>query len=319
MGRYATPDDDRETVLKSSGDRTGSVKTVDMTSGHRQSSALNAGLPGDGRLRNRKLRKRHTFLRVYLTFGLRHPGSSRAPSSHRPHPSRDHFRRGQPIPCSHCRARRGKNDSRRPSTPFRQHPHSRSSRHRDASAASCRRAGGGRSGSQKSEVGNSVAKSVITFVSIAGSARYAPAVLTEGILTRQLLDDPFLEGIGAVLLDEFHERNIHSDLAIALLREIRQTVRPDLVLIVMSATLDAEPDAPFLGDCPIIRVQGRMFPVDLEHVSSPVGMRADAIAGAVADALDKSSRVQEDAENALASSGRRRNSQIGGGAGSHRP
>src|ERR1700722_1157125 len=61
-------------------------------------------------------------------------------------------------------------------------------------------------------------------------------VLTEGILTRQLIDDPFLEGIGAVVLDEFHERGIHTDLAIALLREVKQTVRNDLILLVMSAT-----------------------------------------------------------------------------------
>src|SRR4051812_24245775 len=75
-------------------------------------------------------------------------------------------------------------------------------------------------------------------------------VVTEGILTRQLVDDPFLEGVGAVVLDEFHERSIHTDLAIALLREVRQSVRPDLMMIVMSATLDAEPVAKFLGDCP---------------------------------------------------------------------
>src|SRR3954447_2426453 len=64
-------------------------------------------------------------------------------------------------------------------------------------------------------------------------------VLTEGILTRQLLDDPFLEGVGGVVLDEFHERSIHTDLCVALLKEIRQTVREDLLLVVMSATLEA--------------------------------------------------------------------------------
>src|SRR5256885_2368653 len=83
-------------------------------------------------------------------------------------------------------------------------------------------------------------------------------VLTEGILTRQLLDDPFLPGVGAVLLDEFHERNLHTDVAIAFLREIRQTVREDLILVVMSATLEAEPVAKFLGDCPVVRTEGRM-------------------------------------------------------------
>src|SRR5205823_14032179 len=90
-------------------------------------------------------------------------------------------------------------------------------------------------------------------------------VVTEGILTRQLLDDPFLEGVGAVVLDEFHERSIHTDVAISLLREVRQSVRDDLMLIVMSATLEAEPVSKFLGDCPIVRVEGRAFPVDVEY------------------------------------------------------
>ena len=80
--------------------------------------------------------------------------------------------------------------------------------------------------------------------------------LTEGILTRQLLADPFLESVGAVILDEFHERNLNSDLALALLREVRREVRPDLILVVMSATLDAEPVARFLDDCPIVRSKG---------------------------------------------------------------
>src|SRR3954462_979238 len=62
-------------------------------------------------------------------------------------------------------------------------------------------------------------------------------VLTEGILTRQLLDDPFIEEIGCVVLDEFHERNLHTDMSIAMLREVRHSVREDLMLLVMSATL----------------------------------------------------------------------------------
>jgi len=106
-------------------------------------------------------------------------------------------------------------------------------------------------------------------------------VLTEGILTRQLLDDPFLEGVGAVILDEFHERSIHTDLCAALLREVRQTVREDLLLIVMSATLDAEPVARFLGECPIVRSEGRVFPVDVRHA----GWSQDSIADQAADAV----------------------------------
>ncbi len=93
------------------------------------------------------------------------------------------------------------------------------------------------------------------------SARTRLRFLTEGVLTRQLLADPFLEGVGAVVLDEFHERSLDGDLALALLCEVRREVRPDLIVVVMSATLDAEPVAQFLDDCPIVRVEGRSYPV----------------------------------------------------------
>jgi ATP-dependent helicase HrpB len=100
--------------------------------------------------------------------------------------------------------------------------------------------------------------------------------LTEGILTRQLLADPFLEGVGAVILDEFHERNLNSDLALALLVEIKREVRPDLILVVMSATLDAEPVARFLNECPIVRAKGRTHDLVLEYrsVSRPASAPA---------------------------------------------
>ncbi len=90
-------------------------------------------------------------------------------------------------------------------------------------------------------------------------------VMTEGILTRQLVDDPFLTGVGCVILDEFHERSLHTDVAAALLREIQRSVRDDLILIVMSATLDAGPVAEFLGGAPVINVPGRTFPVEIEY------------------------------------------------------
>jgi ATP-dependent helicase HrpB len=90
-------------------------------------------------------------------------------------------------------------------------------------------------------------------------------ILTEGVLTRQLLADPFLEGVGAVVLDEFHERSLHSDLVVAMLREMRQTVREDLLIVIMSATLDAEKAAAFLGDSPVVRVPGRQFPVNIDY------------------------------------------------------
>ena len=94
-------------------------------------------------------------------------------------------------------------------------------------------------------------------------------ILTEGILTRKLVQDPFLEGVGCVILDEFHERHIDSDLCIAMLREIAATVRDDLHILVMSATLDAQPVAVFLGDCPTLDVPGRMFPVQLRFAPPP--------------------------------------------------
>ena len=111
-------------------------------------------------------------------------------------------------------------------------------------------------------------------------------IQTEGVLNRQLLRDPFLEGIGAVVLDEFHERSLHSDLALAFLKEIRADVRPDLLIVVMSATLEAGPVAQYLDDCPIVQVQGRAFPVDLEYhpASRPAG--PDAVAPQVRAVLE---------------------------------
>ncbi len=89
--------------------------------------------------------------------------------------------------------------------------------------------------------------------------------VTDGILLRRLVSDPFLEGIGAVILDEFHERHIESDLVLAMLKEVRETVRPDLIVLVMSATLDAEPIQSFLGTAPLVTAEGRSFPVTVVH------------------------------------------------------
>jgi ATP-dependent helicase HrpB len=90
-------------------------------------------------------------------------------------------------------------------------------------------------------------------------------VVTEGILTRQLVADPFLTGIGCVVLDEFHERSLDVDLALAMLREVRASVRDDLRIVVMSATLDADRVSGALNDAPILRIPGRTFPVTTEH------------------------------------------------------
>ncbi len=112
-------------------------------------------------------------------------------------------------------------------------------------------------------------------------------VETEGVLNRQLVADPFLEGVGAVVLDEFHERSVHTDLAIALLREVRETVRDDLLIVVMSATLDAEPTARFLGGCPIVRAEGRVYPVEVVYRPQERPASAEAITTAVEAALSE--------------------------------
>jgi len=89
--------------------------------------------------------------------------------------------------------------------------------------------------------------------------------VTEGVLTRRLLSDPFLRGVGAVVLDEFHERHLESDLALALLKRLQRT-RPDLRIVVMSATLDAAPVAQYLGGCPVIRSEGTRFELSIKHL-----------------------------------------------------
>ncbi|MCP3981586.1 MAG: ATP-dependent helicase HrpB [bacterium] len=89
-------------------------------------------------------------------------------------------------------------------------------------------------------------------------------VATEGILTARLQQDPLLGGFSTVVLDEFHERSLHADLALALVRQAA-LARDDLRIVVMSATLDAAPVAQFLGDCPVIEVPGRTHPIDVRH------------------------------------------------------
>jgi len=89
--------------------------------------------------------------------------------------------------------------------------------------------------------------------------------LTEGVLTRRMISNPALKGVGTVVLDEFHERHLESDLALALLRRLQLTARPDLKIVVMSATLDAGPVARFLGDCPVFRSEGRLFELTVTH------------------------------------------------------
>jgi ATP-dependent helicase HrpB len=93
--------------------------------------------------------------------------------------------------------------------------------------------------------------------------------VTEGILTRRLLSDPYLKGVAAVVLDEFHERHLESDLALALLKRLQRT-RPELRIVVMSATLKTGPIAQYLGAsleaCPVVRSEGRLFDLSIKHL-----------------------------------------------------
>jgi ATP-dependent helicase HrpB len=91
--------------------------------------------------------------------------------------------------------------------------------------------------------------------------------LTEGVLTRRLLVDPQLARAGVVVLDEFHERHLQADLALALLKRLRRAGREDLRVVAMSATLDAAPLARYLDGCPVLRSEGRRFRVEIEHLA----------------------------------------------------
>ncbi|MBM4015807.1 MAG: ATP-dependent helicase HrpB [Planctomycetes bacterium] len=118
------------------------------------------------------------------------------------------------------------------------------------------------------------------------SARTRLLVVTEGILTRMVQDDPFLDEFGLVLFDEFHERSLAADLAFALVDKVRREARSDLRLVVMSATLDAAPLSRFLGDAPVVAVPGRLHPVAVEWRPLKRDDRLDeAVVAAVRDAL----------------------------------
>lgn len=97
-------------------------------------------------------------------------------------------------------------------------------------------------------------------------------VVTEGILTRRLQNDPDLSDIGLVIFDEFHERNLHSDLAFALCRDVQQVLRDDLKILVMSATIECEAVASLLDNAPIVTSAGRSFSVDVRYLEPAAGL-----------------------------------------------
>ncbi|WP_170573127.1 ATP-dependent helicase HrpB [Ruegeria atlantica] len=112
---------------------------------------------------------------------------------------------------------------------------------------------------------------------VRGDAKVSKAtrieVVTEGILTRMLQSDPDLPGVGAVIFDEFHERSLNADLGLALCLEVTGALRDDLILVAMSATLDAEPVGRLM-DAPLVTSEGRSYPVETRWLDRPLGAQA---------------------------------------------
>jgi len=118
------------------------------------------------------------------------------------------------------------------------------------------------------------------------SAKTRILVVTESILSRMILDDPELAGVSAILFDEFHERSLDGDFGLALALDVRGALRPDLRLLVMSATIDGARVATLLHGAPVVESQGRSFPVDIRYSERPAGEPIeDAMAKAIRAAL----------------------------------
>ena len=119
------------------------------------------------------------------------------------------------------------------------------------------------------------------------SAKTRIEVLTEGILTRRLQTDPELKNVGLVIFDEFHERHLHADLALALCLDSQKTLREDMKILVMSATLDGESISKLLGDAPIVTSEGRRYPVDIRYLPrDPSGSLPPLVCDAVRTAIE---------------------------------
>lgn len=114
-------------------------------------------------------------------------------------------------------------------------------------------------------------------------------VVTEGIFTRLILDDPSLEGVAAVLFDEFHERSLDADLGLALARDVQEGLRDDLKLLAMSATLDGARLAKLLGDAPVVESEGRAYPVETRYLGRD---QREPIERQVTDAVMRALRAE---------------------------
>ena len=95
--------------------------------------------------------------------------------------------------------------------------------------------------------------------------------VTEGVLLRRMLADPDLKGVSAIVFDEFHERHLYGDITLARALQIQESRRPDLIIIVMSATLDVSTVEKYLQPCSVLSSQGRTYPVAIEYLSKPAG------------------------------------------------
>jgi ATP-dependent helicase HrpB len=122
------------------------------------------------------------------------------------------------------------------------------------------------------------------------SKRTRVEVITEGVFTRFVLDDPSLDGVAAVLFDEFHERSLDADLGLALARDAQQGLREDLKLLVMSATLDGARVAALLGGAPVVESEGRAYPVETRYLGRDARAR---IENQVADAVERALRAEQ--------------------------
>ena len=137
------------------------------------------------------------------------------------------------------------------------------------------------------EVGGTVGYRVRFDSRVSGRTRIM--VMTEGILTRQLQSDPELPGVGLIVFDEFHERSLQADLALALVREVQENLRPDLKVLIMSAPLDPALPARLGGDAdtvPLVASEGRAYPVEVKYLpTDPAGTPDAAVVSAVSRAL----------------------------------
>ncbi|WP_110933016.1 ATP-dependent helicase HrpB [Paenibacillus bouchesdurhonensis] len=136
-------------------------------------------------------------------------------------------------------------------------------------------------------VGQTVGYRIRTESKVSGRTRIT--VVTEGILTRMLQHDPALMGVGLIIFDEFHERNLHGDIGLALALQSHELLRNDLRLLVMSATLNAEPLVTLLGGAAVIRSQGRAYPVETRYADAPASQAPleQTVTRAVRSALER--------------------------------